>query len=372
MKPNHYAVVVGIDRYPGMPEKPLQYVRNDAIAFYEWLISPSEGGVEHRNAKIILATEAEQSSEARRPLRWEVIEFLTDIHIQLDKLGEKEWSENRLYVYLAGHGVAPADGRGALLFADARPDHNWGDMLDLDACERFYERFPFFKEIVLIGDFCRDIDKAIPPVGELTFGKYYGKVRPTRRVRAYGTTLSQQSGEPKGTLEALPAITTVPPELPSKRKARGFFTRAVLEGLRGGATPDPISGIIDVDRLDAYVKPRIRQLSGSSNQEPDITYANAKDLVLVQYPVPKYTVKLLVPEDLAEPIDVVLWGRDRVMASWAPGEPLTWNVSLPAANYEAVTRSGYTFENGGFFKVRSSPTEAAGHEDLGGAHVVAL
>lgn len=358
MRPNHYAVVVGIDRYPGIPDKPLQHARNDAIAFYEWLTSANEGGVPGHNAKLIMATEFEQASKAKRPLRWEVIDFLTDIHQRVDEIDETEWSQSRLYIYLAGHGVAPDNGRGALLFADARPVYNWGDMLDLDVCGKFYERCRLFKEIILLGDFCRDVDGAIPAVSDLTFGKCYGESRSTRRVTGYATSLSEQSGEPEDAVEASPQIIPPPPE--PKRAARGFFTRAVLEGLRGGAIPHPVSGVVDIGRLESYVRHRVHRLSGSFSQDVDITSSNAKDLILVRYDyddVPRYLVDLMVPEDFPEPIELLLSGEDTlVMARWAPGDAPKWSVRLPAANYEAVALSEseeYKFDNDGVFKVRS-------------------
>lgn len=130
MRPNHYAVVVGIDRYPARrPDKPLlQYARNDAIAFYEWLTSPNEGGVDPHNANLILATDAEQSGGAGRPVRKEVIDSLISIHERVFERGRSEWPESRLYIYLAGHGVAPQRGRGALLFADFKSQGEGRDM----------------------------------------------------------------------------------------------------------------------------------------------------------------------------------------------------------------------------------------------------
>jgi hypothetical protein len=373
MRSNHFAVVVGIDRYPEMPDRSLQYARNDAVAFYEWLTSPNGGRVPSDNAKLITVTEAEQASGARRPVRSEVTGFLKEFHKRVDKFDEPQWSESRLYIYLSGHGVTPSDGLGALIFANSDPPFEWGEVLDLDICQRFYVKTPFFREIVLLGDFCREIDAGIPAIGELTFGKSYRGSRPTRRVTGYGTSMSQKSGEPKEALQTLPAITTIPPTSPSKREARGFFTRAVLEGLRGGAIPDPISGVVDIDRLNTYVKTRMPQLARSSYQEPDISY-NAKDLVLVKYEVvPRYPVDLLVPKDFAQPIDLVLWGKSKVMDTWMPGDPLRWRVLLPAANYEVVARSGeYRFQRDGSVEVRSSPDEGASHEMQGDTRVYPL
>jgi hypothetical protein len=230
-------------------------------------------------------------------------------------------------------------------------------MLDLDACGKFYERCRLFKEIILLGDFCREVDGAIPAIGDLTFGKCYGESRSTRRVTGYGTSLSQQSGEPEETLEALLPNITPPPEPRPKRTARGFFTRAVLEGLRGEAIPHPISGVVDIGRLETYVRRRVHHLSGSFSQDVDISSSNAKDLVLVRYDdVPRYPVQLLVPEGFPEPIELLLSGQDTlVMDRWAPGDPLKWSVRLPAANYEAAALSGeYAFENDGVFKVRGA------------------
>ena len=240
-------------------------------------------------------------------------------------------------------------------------------MLDLDACGNFYERCPFFNELVLLGDFCRDIGDAIPAIETLGLG-CYSAPGSARIVTGYGASMGQQSGEPE---DAPPA------ESPPKHGAKGFFTSAILDGLLGGAEPHPISGIVDVGRLKTYVKDRVAKLSGPFAQESNITSSEADDLVLVRREVPRYPVDLKVPEDCQEPIELRISdmsaAKDWVMEDrWTPGDPLRWRVQLPAAGYKAVTRpAGYRFENHGFFWVEGSPGEN-GHEADEGVQVVRL
>jgi hypothetical protein len=347
MKSNHYAVVVGIDHYPGMPNRPLRYARNDALAFHEWLTTPSEGGLPDDNAKKLLATDDEQDSGKKRPLRTEFIDLLRKIQDQVDGVAESEWNDSRLYIYLAGHGVTPYDARGALLFADAYPDdHFYGDMFDLDACLRFYERCRYFEEIVLLGDFCRDVDQGIPAVGEMSFSKCFTKYRTTRRVIGYATSMAQTAREPKVKLEP-PA--NAPRGSSPKYTAEGYFTKALLEGLRGGAHPHPIYGTVDIGRVQKYVTDRVAKLSGSA-QVPDI-FSTDWGLVLAHREILKYPVNLFVPEGFAEPIKLMLHGYE-VPDRWEPGDPLRWNVNLPAGGYEVLTASGQAvFKNDSFFRV---------------------
>jgi hypothetical protein len=369
MPQNHYAVVVGIDRYPSMPsDRALQYARHDAICFYKWLRSSNGGGVPKGNAKLITATRTEQASGVARPVRKEVFDFLTDIHKRIDGIDGSEWLGSRLYVYLTGHGIAPVGGGGALLFADSDPPYRW-EYFDLDVCESYYKRCRFFNEIVLLGDFCRDVDSAVPPAAALEFGTCYGESELTRRVVAYATPITQQASEPEDGPIVPPANGTHP----QTQAPGGFFTQAVLDGLRGEATPHPITGIIDIGRLVAYVRPLVRQLSG---QDIDISPANAEDLVLARCKPPTYPVDLLVPEGFHEPIRLVVWehGNELVMGQWAQSNPRRWSVDLPASRYQAVADSAgheHQFSNDGSFMVPGSPGKDT-HEPDRGALVVPL
>jgi Caspase domain len=352
MKSNHYAVVVGIDHYPGIPNRPLRYARNDALAFHEWLTTPGEGGLPEDNAMKLLATDLEQASGKKRPLRTEFIDLLRQIQEKVDGVAESEWNDSRLYIYLAGHGVAPYDARGALLFADAYPDdHFYGDMFDLDACLRFYERCRYFEEIVLFGDFCRDVDQGIPAVGEMSFSKCFTKFRTTRRVIGYATSIAQEAREPKAPAE-VPANAPPLPGSSPKYTAEGFFTRALLEGLRGEADPHPIYGTVDIGQVQKYVTDRVATLS-ASRQVPDI-FSTDWGLVLARREIPRYPVNLLVPEGFAEPIKLMLLGYE-VPDRWEPGDPLRWTVHLPVGGYEVVTASGEAvFKNDSFFRVNGA------------------
>ena len=150
-------------------------------------------------------------------------------------------------------------------------------MLDLDGCAKVYERCQFFEEIVLLGDFCRDVEKGIPPAGELSFRRCYSASRSTRRVTGYATSMGQKSAELEHAKEASPENATPSRGPLPKHAAKGFFTEAVLEGLRGKATPHPITGTIDIGRLKKYVDEKVKSgpASGRSQTSPRTTGASS-------------------------------------------------------------------------------------------------
>src|SRR5215472_8538461 len=70
---NHYAVVVGINRYPGISD--LAGPVNDAAAFYGWLVDDTAGGLPPENAWLVEASAAEvhllEPYDAE-PKRWRI------------------------------------------------------------------------------------------------------------------------------------------------------------------------------------------------------------------------------------------------------------------------------------------------------------
>ena len=116
MAADDHAVVVGIGSYPQLSA--LAGPVPDAEAFRNWLISPGGGAVPSRQARKVL-------SPARLPADpMRATPMLSDVQAELDRLQQLGLDNDghagrRLWLYLAGHGVAPTPSDAALLMANA-------------------------------------------------------------------------------------------------------------------------------------------------------------------------------------------------------------------------------------------------------------
>ena len=57
MNEQHYALVIGIDRYPDISD--LHSARKDAESFFNWLIDPNLGAVPKENIRLITTDDTE-------------------------------------------------------------------------------------------------------------------------------------------------------------------------------------------------------------------------------------------------------------------------------------------------------------------------
>ena len=280
----HFAIVVGINRYPGV-ERQLTTARQDAEAFAGWLKDPNKGGLPKDNVRGSGSPRSQESSFIdsidAKPVRDDVINSLRRFHRSVKGLNDKEWLQTRLYIYAAGHGLVPPDGRGALLFAnfDPDPDGGYAEYLDLGKYNELYEKYTPFSEVLLLADCCRERKEGMPIVSSLPF---FGKVRgATKRVLGYATQYSRMAGA----------------DISVKSQARGFFTKALLEGLEGKADCDPRTGIIDSDQLRKYIRKRVPQLAAAVGykQRADFTPSEIP-ISLARRDVPKFEVTVRLPD----------------------------------------------------------------------------
>ena len=280
----HFAVVIGINCYPGVSNQ-LTTARADAEAFTEWLSNPDMGGVPTGNIKLITASPDEEKTFNRywdaRPIRHEVFRSLTMFHDAVQTSSDAEWARSRLYIYAAAHGLAPAEGRGAVLFADASPRAGyWSEHLDFYQINLMYERFTPFAEVVLLSDCCREVRDGLPPATRLPFeGKRRG---PTNRFLGYASEYSRPAGaDPQ----------------PDHPEARGFFTAALLEGLKGAAECDPYTGIINSTQLARYVTDRVPILAKDKRYEQTADFTPSLDAIpLSRAPISRFPVTMAVPD----------------------------------------------------------------------------
>jgi hypothetical protein len=340
----HYAVVVGINRYPGFTD--LSYAKTDAICFYEWLTNPQEGAIPRNQVELIRATKREEqgflSIRNARPLRSNVEHALLDFHGDvLRKVREHPgaWEDTRLYLYVAGHGVVPSGGQGAVLFADCQPtNYYWGAHIDLLEYRLFYEKSGIFKEVVLLADCCREILAGTPPVVPATFGDYNLARGAERRFVGYATQMHQLAGEPE------PVVADS-----AGKDGRGFFTRALLEGLRGKAV-DHVTGNVFSSGLQAYVPQRVRELASEFDyhQSADLEVAGG-ELILCTVEVDAYPIEIEFPPGWTLPAD--LYAGKTLYAEW-PGGSGPWSIELPSALYQVRAEGGPLFAGDGLFEVK--------------------
>ena len=256
--PLHYAVVVGVDRYPGLTD--LRLPRNDATRFCEWLRDEDGGGLGAGNVRSIMRKDDETFSQPReaRPRSDEIEWELVEIHECLRKAVADDpaaWEQSRLYVYVSGHGVAPTGGLGSIVFADAAPALNLWDLIELDALKSWYKRATLFRQVIVFADCCRE-QRPHAPALRLRFGEQRQRYGDSCDVLVvWGSEYAERAYEPQ------------PDEVDA---TYGYFTTALIEGLKGGAA-DRNNGEISAVNLFQYISDGVIRMTRGTDfpQRPD-------------------------------------------------------------------------------------------------------
>ena len=113
------------------------------------------------------------------PTKGDVDDAFFDINTQArnDMKGSAAHREtSRLWVFLSGHGMMPADGEGALLMANATAQR-LGENIELRAYTDWQVKTGIFREVVMFADCCRNWEiqapRGLPPS---TLGEPAGRV----------------------------------------------------------------------------------------------------------------------------------------------------------------------------------------------------
>jgi hypothetical protein len=131
-------------------------------------------------------------------------------------------------------------------------------------------------------------------------------------------------------------------------QARGYFTKALLDGLRGSAPRDEF-GRITASKLSGFVRSVVAdQTKGQQYpQEAQIYGPLADDITFgTTLAPPKRRVTIVLPANVAA-ANVVKDGR--LIEQW-DGVNKRWNVNLDDGLYE-IDADGVALANGGLFKV---------------------
>jgi hypothetical protein len=225
---------------------------NDARDFAKWVSSPKGGGVPKENLACCLSpARGAMPIHAARPIKSSIDQQLWGLvrkaREEVENLPADERvaarASSRLYVYVAGHGVMPGGGYAALLDAQAAPDRRTN--LELSHYSDWFERAGVFGEVCLFADCCRNYELLARPGGP-DFdepGELGGQVFP---LIGYATTVGDYARE---------ETPSERPELPPD-ELRGYFSRALIDGLRGNATNEK-TGYVDAETLTTYVKTQL-------------------------------------------------------------------------------------------------------------------
>ncbi|MEU5957730.1 caspase family protein [Streptomyces sp. NPDC047525] len=334
MNQDHYAVVAGITRYPGVSD--LESPVMDARMFRNWLVDPLGGQLPKEHVKTITTTPTGTTVTdpyLARPIKRQIDRALELIHTEVNEAvagDPHRWENTRLYLYVSGHGIMPGRGDAALLLADARLGRY--ENLELRSYVDWYRSCAVFHEVVVFADCCRTYFRQVEPS---TVG-FDLCSRPGERVR----TLVGYAAGPDDPAYEERELSIAPDE------RRGYFTRALVDGLRS-ARKDPALDAVTSVTLAEYVaiavldatreRPVPQRAEMPSDPGHPIVFSGAGGQETRM-------VTIHFPAGWTEPVDL-LQGTVRTTYDPAAGP---WVLSLPPGAY-AVVRSG-TFDGKPFAK----------------------
>lgn len=281
-KAKRFALVIGVDEYQDTQIGKLEGASNDAKMLADALVHyagfPSD--------QVILFTRDQPPD--RRPTRGNILRRLSNLRTIVPKDG-------LLLVSFAGHGME-RDGRAYLLPADAQVN---GDLALLEETAinadviRNWIHQTGIGQVVMILDACRNNPSegrgdAIKPLTEAYARGFNFDVR-NREINAFVTLYATEIGQ-------------VAYEF--KEKKQGYFTWALVEGLKGGAANE--QGEITLAGLIRYLQEAVPKrvqldLGGDKNQKPFalVEGYKADDLVV------SVVVKVSTAGDSAKKSDTV-------------------------------------------------------------------
>lgn len=280
---DHFAVLVTIDRYPGLTD--LHGPEQDGHAFKAWLESATGGDVAAKNIEHIksstfgVMSDAYEANPTERQLVRQLDKWLRINGGWQNKVGE------RLYMYFAGHGFTAGStiSDPALFSAIAQN----GDPAHI-AGYRYAAKIAnagFFDEIVLVMDCCQDVLKA-SQVLEPTWS-------PPDRNQSANVRVLQAYGAPRGRKAFERSLT-------EGGAPRGLFSTVWIEALETAAPDDEgwVTGHAVKTRVQQLWKDRFKQETG---YDPPVRTPDGDDIRLFMR-LPKSPAGAASDAGLDEPV----------------------------------------------------------------------
>jgi hypothetical protein len=260
MNERHYALVIGINDYPDAPDSyRLNGAVNDAKNVERWLLDENGGGLMKEHCFTLYVDPEDQQGELEGyPDRYHIDKTLKSIRSQLKKKYKaSEETAERFYFYFSGHGQSMRleDDNILMCMASWGPDAPNANLSSRLLIKDFLERCLPCEELVFWTDCCRlratDIRAGFLEQGCRTPWK---KGFQPKLFWAGATLHDTPAGE----------------ALDDKQKNSGYFTRALIEGLKSGKGDKGISW----SGLSDYLKSRVEQIAHQDNfpQRAEVRY----------------------------------------------------------------------------------------------------
>ena len=209
---DHYAILVAINRYPGI--KNLYGPENDAAEFAKWLRDPAYGNLDPEKIKVIrssdftVVTDPDDANPTETQFKKVLNGWLRTKDDWQDRVGA------RLYLFFAGHGFTTGNlANPALFTAQAQ----WGDPAHIAGLQYAakIQNAGFFDEIVLIMDCCQDVLKATQVIDPTWTPPDRQCTSRVKFLQAYGAPRGQKAFE-------------TPQDAPLPR---GYFSSCLIQAL---------------------------------------------------------------------------------------------------------------------------------------------
>ncbi len=253
-----YAIVIGISHYKALEK--LEGPVEDAKEFLQWLIDENGGNLPPTNCFLI-----ESTPNPMRPLQDDIDEKLATIYEMGSTSGYR-----RLYFYFAGHGLGVDWKENALCLPQ------WSKVR-LNYALSSYEylnlviKSGFFKEAFFFLDCCRNRRPGARPLHPTLGIEQSAEEGFCNSFVAYAAEFNNAAYEAEHWNE-------------NKTLIRGYFTRALLEGLRGAASNQ--EGVVTTASIKGFLKTKVEEIAQSHNQFQSVRYEDrfANESVIIGKP----------------------------------------------------------------------------------------
>jgi hypothetical protein len=318
--PDHYALVVGISRYPQFP--PLQGAVKDATLFAAWLQASEGGGLPSKNIEVLLSPPEPERVEpyTGRPDHAMVTKALaTKIKLEY-AIQNKIPVGKRLYFYFSGHGFGPQFHEVGMLFAGAAPNRLKMSM-GLHLYRQFFQIGSFFEEAIYILDCCRDFQIAAPDGPQIDPPPPPPPGLPIKQTK-------------EAVIMAAPWGAKAFEYSDANEDRRGILTDALLAGLNGQPGAYDFLGRITTSSLKAFLEREVPRRATVINQKQPPQTEWVEDIVLATLPqerLPKTRVRIIAPAGMNGTLEVLRGDntvQDRRATNEAQENGAIWEVDL--------------------------------------------
>lgn len=306
---NDYALVVGINDYLSKADlKPLSHAVSDADELEKWLLNKDTGGgLPDGNCKKIISQPG-----SGKPVHAEIDDAIDAI---LNLARQRKTPARRFYFYFSGHGMAARLDQ-AYLCLPKWSDYRRNMAIDSYDYWQMLANTGLFREIVCLFDCCRSYKPNVGGIGStLWSGKPEQSAPKARLFLGFAAELMERAFEENGT------------------EGHGYFTRALLSALQGGACRE--EGGVPASKLKDFLEeetPRLAETDGKIQNPVVANSFQTKGEPVFGSARPLGSVPVSAEQKIAAPIPA--W---KTSANYQGPESSHEYYRFPAAEYSHKT-----------------------------------